>query len=79
MLEALGPTPLEEQEEIVSQIEQGFSLTENSQNIVNSTLQTLEIMRMSILKQAFQGKLVPQDPNDEPAEILLERIKKQKS
>ena len=66
---------LEEQEQIVSQIEQGFTLIENSQRIVNSTLQTLEIMRMSILKQAFEGKLVPQDPNDEPAEILLERIK----
>ena len=70
---------LEEQEQIVSQIEQGFSLIENSQRIVNSTLQTLETMRMSVLKQAFEGKLVPQDPNDEPASVLLERIKKQKS
>ena len=67
---------MEEQEQIVSQIEQGFSLIENSQRIVNSTLQTLETMRMSVLKQAFQGKLVPQDPNDEPASILLEKIKK---
>jgi type I restriction enzyme S subunit len=74
------PLPtLEEQEQIVSQIEQGFSLIENSQRIVNSTLQALKIMRMSVLKQAFQGKLVPQDPNDEPASVLLERIKKQKS
>ena len=73
------PLPsIEEQEQIVSQIEQGFSLIENSQRIVNSTLQTLETMRMSVLKQAFQGKLVPQDPNDEPASVLLERIKKEK-
>jgi type I restriction enzyme S subunit len=70
---------IKEQEQIVSQIEQGFSLIESSQRIVNSTLQTLETMRMSVLKQAFQGKLVPQDPNDEPASVLLERIKKQKS
>ena len=69
---------IEEQEQIVSQIEQGFSLIENSQRIVNSTLQTLEIMRISVLKQAFEGKLVPQDPNDEPASVLLERIKKEK-
>ena len=69
---------IEEQEQIVSQIEQGFSLIENSQRIVNSTLQTLDTMRMSVLKQAFQGKLVPQDPNDEPASVLLERIKKEK-
>ena len=68
---------IEEQEQIVSQIEQGFSLIENSQRIVNSTLQTLETMRMSVLKQAFQGKLVPQDPNDEPTSVLLERIKKE--
>jgi len=70
---------LMEQEQIVSQIEQGFSLIENTQNIVNSTLQTLQTMKMSVLKQAFEGKLVPQDPNDEPAEKLLERIKKEKS
>ena len=79
----LGQLPIpfcsmEEQEQIVSQIEQGFSLIENSQRIVNSTLQTLETMRMSVLKQAFQGKLVPQDPNDEPASVLLERIQKEK-
>lgn len=32
-------------------------------------------LRQSILKRAFEGRLVPQDPNDEPAEKLLERIK----
>ena len=73
------PLSIEEQEQIVSQIEQGFSLIENTQNIVNSTLQTLQTMKMSVLKNAFEGKLVPQDPNDEPAEKLLERIKKEKS
>ena len=36
-------------------------------------------MRQSILKKAFEGKLVPQDPNDEPAEKLLERIKAEKA
>ena len=68
----------EEKIQAVQYIEEKISLTKNSQNIVNSTLQTLEIMRMSVLKQAFQGKLVPQDPNDEPASVLLERIKKEK-
>jgi type I restriction enzyme, S subunit len=66
---------LKEQKEIVSQIEQGFSLIENTSQIVESTLQNLQTMKMSILKQAFEGKLVPQDPNDEPASVLLERIK----
>jgi type I restriction enzyme S subunit len=36
-------------------------------------------LRQSILKQAFSGKLVPQDPNDEPASILLQRIQAEKA
>ena len=72
------PIPLpstKEQEQIVSQIEQGFSLIENTSQIVDATLQNLQTMKISVLKQAFEGKLVPQDPNDEPASVLLERIK----
>ena len=65
----------EEQEETLQKIEKGFSLIQNTTQIVNSTLQNLQTMKMSILKQAFEGKLVPQDPNDEPASVLLERIK----
>ena len=73
------PLPsLKEQKEIVSQIEQGFSLIENTSQIIESTLQNLQTMKMSVLKQAFEGKLVPQDPNDEPASVLLERIKSTK-
>ena len=50
--------PLQEQEQIISKIEQGFSLISNSFEPINSTLQTLEILKTSILKQAFSGKLV---------------------
>ena len=38
-----------------------------------------ERLRQSILKRAFEGRLVPQDPADEPAERLLERIKAEKA
>jgi type I restriction enzyme S subunit len=66
---------LEEQKEIISQIEQGFSLIDNTSQMIHSTLQKLQTMKISVLKQAFEGKLVPQDPNDEPASVLLEKIK----
>ena len=69
---------LDEQGRIIEYMEMAEARIQNSQRIVNSTLQTLETMRMSVLKQAFEGKLVPQDPNDEPASVLLERIKKEK-
>ena len=42
-------------------------------------LSGIDHLRQSILKQAFEGKLVPQDPNDEPAEKLLARIRAERS
>ena len=41
-------------------------------------LKRAEQLRQSMLKKAFSGKLVPQNPNDEPASVLLEGIKTQK-
>lgn len=77
--EVMIPMPSDdEQQEIVIELEQKFSLIHNTENIINSMLLQIDSLRSSILKQAFEGKLVPQDPNDEPAEILLQKIKQEK-
>lgn len=68
-----------EQEKIVDEIERRFSVADEVEKVVDQSLRQVERLRQSILKRAFQGKLVPQDPDDEPAEKLLERIKAEKA
>jgi type I restriction enzyme S subunit len=69
------PPSLEEQQFIVSEIERRLSVCDKLEESINQGLQQAEVLRQSILKKAFAGQLVPQDPNDEPAAVLLERIK----
>lgn len=69
---------IEEQEQIVQEIESRLSICDQLEATIIENLQKAEALRQSILKQAFEGKLVPQDPNDEPAKKLLERIKAEK-
>jgi type I restriction enzyme S subunit len=70
------PLPqLPEQLEIVSKAEQLFSLIEQINTSITLALSQSDQLRQSILKDAFIGKLVPQEPKDEPAEKLLERKK----
>ena len=66
--------PLAEQEQIVSELERCFSIADEVEGTIISELRRSEHLRQSILKHAFSGKLVPQDPNDEPVEMLLARI-----
>ena len=67
--------PLAEQRRIVAEVERRLSVVQEVDAVIAANLARAERLRQSILKQAFEGKLVPQDPNDEPASVLLERIK----
>jgi hypothetical protein len=66
---------VQEQEQIIQEIESRLSVCDKIEESITNSLQQAEALRQSILKKAFEGKLVPQDPNDEPAGVLLQRIK----
>lgn len=70
---------VEEQLQIVQQMNEKMSVVENCDLEVDAALIRAETLRQSILKKAFSGQLVPQDPSDEPASQLLTRIKAEKS
>lgn len=67
-----------EQAEIVRRVEQLFAYADQLEAKVASAKSRIDHLTQSILAKAFRGELVPQDPNDEPASVLLERIKAQR-
>ena len=66
------------QEKIVKEIESRLSVCDKVEKTVEQNLIKIEYLRQSILKKAFEGKLVPQNPNDLPACELLKQIKIEK-
>lgn len=70
--------PLAEQRRIVTEVERRLSVADGVTRTVEQSLAQAGRLRQSILKKAFGGRLVAQDANDEPAGVLLERIRFQK-
>jgi type I restriction enzyme S subunit len=71
--------PLAEQRRIVAEVERRLSILDETEALVNANLKRAERLRQAILKRSFEGKLVPQDPSDEPANVLLERIRAERA
>jgi type I restriction enzyme S subunit len=66
--------PLAEQQEIVRRVERLFALADNIEQRYKKAQTFVDKLTPSLLSKAFRGELVPQDPNDEPASVLLGRI-----
>lgn len=73
------PLNQDEQAEITRILNERLSAADALEAEIDAGLTRAEALRQSVLKQAFSGKLVPQDPEDEPAALLLARIKAEKA
>jgi type I restriction enzyme, S subunit len=71
----IATCPLDEQRQIVILLEEKLTSIDSVESDITQNIQRAEALRQSILKKAFAGELVPQDPNDEPAAELLARIR----
>jgi type I restriction enzyme S subunit len=67
--------PLQEQTEIISRAQHLFTLADQLEARLTAAHKVVDRLTPALLAKAFRGELVPQDPNDEPASVLLERIR----
>lgn len=67
--------PQEEQLEMVKRLQREFAECQQRDRAVQYALRQSTAQRQNILRAAFAGQLVPQDPDDEPASVLLEKIR----
>ncbi len=71
--------PLDEQRRIVAEVERQLSILDATKAAIDRALGRSKALRRAILERAFTGRLVPQDPADEPASVLLERIRAERA
>ncbi len=76
---AIPIPPFEEQKEIAKLLDELRSASSEQIKNVEFSLHQTAAQRKNILKAAFSGQLVPQDPDDEPASVLLERIRDERA
>ena len=74
-LAAIPIPPLPEQEAIIEAVEGQLTVIDHIEAEIDGQLLKADSLRQSVLKKAFAGELVPQDPRDEPASVLLDRIR----
>lgn len=72
---AIPLPPLAEQHRIVAEVDRLLSTADETEQTLRAQLARAARLRQAVLKHAFEGKLVPQDPNDEPATALLARLR----
>jgi len=70
---------IKEQQKFGNIIDELFEISNKLEFTTELNIEKIYSLKNAILKNAFMGKLVPQDPNDEPAEKLLERLKAEKA
>ena len=71
--------PSGEQRRVLAELDRQFSFLDACERAVDAGLVRSAALRRSVLKAAFEGKLVPQDPRDEPASMLLKRIRAERA